>query len=473
MLTPADSEVLDELVARNLDAGKTALERWCPQTPLPSQQMFLDATEPEVLFGGQAGPGKSSGILMRGLKYVDVPGYSALLLKKTYADLSRAGALMDRLGGWLAPTAARWVDREKAWRFPSGAVVAFGYLDNVNDHLNYQGPEYQLIGIDELTQHRETQPLWMQTRLRSIKELGVPEQFVATTNPGGPGHRWVKARYVDPLTRADGCRFIPARLEDNIHIDVDSYRKKLMRQGETVRRQLLEGEWIEDVQGLVYKFIPSRNLTSALPDSHDWSYVLGVDFGASQSKPTTSFSVWAYSVSLGQVYLVLSYKQAALTVSDIADTVTKINNVYDLTRMVADQGALGIGYIREMRQRYGLPITEAKKKNKFGNIKMLNSDLESGRAMIVDGRTGDWQEEASTLLWDDTGLKEMKGMDNHCCDGALYGYMSARHFLYKEPEALPQHGTTAYYEREEKRMIEHELEIVDQTADDALGALFS
>ena len=50
----------------------------------------------EALFGGAAGGGKSSALLMSALQYVDVPGYSAILFRKTFADLSLPGALMDR-----------------------------------------------------------------------------------------------------------------------------------------------------------------------------------------------------------------------------------------------------------------------------------------------------------------------------------------------------------------------------------------
>ncbi|HEX8097837.1 MAG TPA: hypothetical protein VF507_07360, partial [Pyrinomonadaceae bacterium] len=65
---------------------------WIPQSPTERQQLFLDLyDEREVFYGGAAGGGKSSCLLMDALRYVDVKGYAALLLRRTYADLSKPG----------------------------------------------------------------------------------------------------------------------------------------------------------------------------------------------------------------------------------------------------------------------------------------------------------------------------------------------------------------------------------------------
>jgi hypothetical protein len=51
-----------------------------------------------VLYGGTAGGGKSDALLMAALQYVDVPGYSALLLTRSFAALSQSGAIMAKTG---------------------------------------------------------------------------------------------------------------------------------------------------------------------------------------------------------------------------------------------------------------------------------------------------------------------------------------------------------------------------------------
>ncbi len=120
------------------------LNRYIPHEPTEKQALFLLHDHiPEILYGGSAGGGKSDALLMAALQYVDEPGYAALLLRRTYADLSLPGAIMSRSFEWLSGTDAVWHDKEKTWIFPSGATLSFGYLDGPRDHYRYQGSEFQ------------------------------------------------------------------------------------------------------------------------------------------------------------------------------------------------------------------------------------------------------------------------------------------------------------------------------------------
>ena len=73
---------------------------FCPEKPSLTQKTYLRCSDMEALFGGAAGGGKSSALLMAALQYVDVPNYSAILFRRTYADLALPGALMDRFLSW-------------------------------------------------------------------------------------------------------------------------------------------------------------------------------------------------------------------------------------------------------------------------------------------------------------------------------------------------------------------------------------
>jgi predicted phage terminase large subunit-like protein len=239
-------------------SNQPAAIKWnpfCDQggTPTPRQKAFLACNHyREGLFGGQAGGGKSSALLMAALQYAEVPGYSALLLRRTYADLALPGALMDRAGEWLQPTAASWNSSTKTWHFPSGATITFGYLENEKSKYRYQGSELQYIAWDELTQFPLSVYTYLFSRLRKTRGGhldNVPLRVRAGSNPGGEGHAWVYERFIVGATenaRTGRRLFIPASLLDNPHVDAQSYTESLAELDEVTKAQLLQGLWITD-----------------------------------------------------------------------------------------------------------------------------------------------------------------------------------------------------------------------------------
>ena len=219
------------------------LNKYIPIQPTETQAAFLLLDCREALYGGAAGGGKSVALLAAALQYVDVPGYNALLLRRTFAALAKPGALIDLAHEWLQGTDAVWNEQRKQWTFPSGATLSFGYLDTENDKYQYQGAAYQFIGFDELTQFTRTQYTYLFSRKRRGKNLqGVPMRTRAASNPGGEGHEWVFERFFTEGSEK-GRVFIPAKLTDNPHLDADEYRESLSELPESERLQLEHGDW--------------------------------------------------------------------------------------------------------------------------------------------------------------------------------------------------------------------------------------
>jgi predicted phage terminase large subunit-like protein len=104
---------------------------------------FMLSDEPEVFFGGSAGGGKSDALLMAALMFAEVPGYDAIIFRRTYPELSMPGGLLERSHEWLKKTQAHWSGMTKTWTFPSGATVSFGHMENENDRFNYKSAEFQ------------------------------------------------------------------------------------------------------------------------------------------------------------------------------------------------------------------------------------------------------------------------------------------------------------------------------------------
>lgn len=252
---PTKHTAADRLMTARVISGPR-VTRFVPFRPTAKQAAMLILDDLEVFYGGAAGGGKSAGLLMAALQYVDVPGYSALLLRRTYPELSLADGLIPLANEWLQVTDARYRASSFTWQFPSGATLTFGYLQYEQDKYRYQGASFQFIGFDELTHFTETQYRYLFSRLRRPRLSDrfppaadgltldrVPLRIRSASNPGGIGHDWVRGRLVSPATREPESVYIQAKLADNPHLDADSYVRSLFHLPKADRERLLNGDW--------------------------------------------------------------------------------------------------------------------------------------------------------------------------------------------------------------------------------------
>jgi len=334
-------------------AKREAGEKFVPHEPHPRQAEFLALETREAMYGGAAGGGKSDALLMAALQYVHVPGYSAILFRRTYQDLNLPGAIMARSHEWLAGTGATWNGTDKRWTFPSGAVLSFGYLDTDRDRFRYASAEFQYIGFDELTSFPEGWYRFLFSRLRRRQGVDVPLRMRSATNPGGLGHEWVRRRFIEP---GDPTRpFIPAKLDDNPSLDAKEYREALAQLDTTTRRQLEDGLWIRDAEGLVYRYNPPINVIRAAPECD--RYVLGIDYG---TRSPTAFVLMGWKKHDPTVYVLRAWKKAGMSPSEAGEAVQEIRDelrIQDKSlAIVGDTGGLGAGYVEEAQRRFHLPI---------------------------------------------------------------------------------------------------------------------
>lgn len=183
---------------------------------------------------------------MAALQHIDIPGYAALLLRRTYTDLILADSLLDRAHQWMGGTAAVWNAEAKTFVFPSSATVTFGHLQSERDKYRYDSSAYHLIAFDEGTQFTETQYLHVGFGRRRRPKDGpastIPLRTLMGSNPGGIGHAWVKQRFLVG-GKAAGRIFVPALLEDNPFLDRDAYAESLMELDPVTRQQRRWGDW--------------------------------------------------------------------------------------------------------------------------------------------------------------------------------------------------------------------------------------
>jgi hypothetical protein len=262
------------------------LSRYTPYPPSAPQLAFLMldlAGVRESFYGGAAGGGKSDALLMSALQYVHVPGYRALILRRTFKQLSKGDALIPRSHEWLHDSDAAWNEEKKTWTFPSGATLEFGHVETEAAKYDYQGAAYQFIGFDEQTQFTETMYDYIgftrSRRRRSMKLAGVPIRVRATGNPGGEGHDWVLRRLVAAETRKPGAVFIPAKVADNPGLDVEEYAESLAGLPEALRRQLLDGDW-GVFEGAAYAmFDEDLHVVAPFAIPSEWDRFEQMDYG--------------------------------------------------------------------------------------------------------------------------------------------------------------------------------------------------
>ena len=398
--------------------------------PKPMRCITVDNPTGLFLAGREMVPThNSSALLIAALQYVHVPGYSALILRRTFTDLSLPGSIMDRAREWLSRTSATWNDRDKRWTFPSGATLQFGYCDTDRDRYRYQGTEVQFLGIDEATQWPEGWYRYLLSRLRRRENLNVPLRARLASNPGGIGHHWVRRRFVDPSTAVGA--YVPARLDDNPHLDREGYRRSLELLDATTRAQLLDGIWVADGSGLVYPYDPTRCDVAATPELT--RHVLGIDYGVTDA---TAFVVVGWREHDPTVYVVHAEKTSKTIPSEAAQRARELAARYRVDRIVGDEGGLGKGFAEEARRRFGVPIQPAEKTNKRGYQSLLAGALERGevRLLMPQGRAlaAEWAE----LPWNDTRTHEAEGFENHASDACLYAWRAAGAYR-EQPDAQP------------------------------------
>lgn len=226
-----------------------------PQTSLIACPVF------EVFFGGARGGGKTEGSVGDWLDHAGRYGEAAIgvffrrKFKQLEEVIARTQLLFPQLG-------AKYNQQKAEWAMPNGGRLKFRYLERDSDAQEYQGHNYTRVYVEEVTNFPSPAPInLLRGTLRSAH--GVPVGMRLTGNPGGPGHHWVKARYITPaptgwkilkeeLSGLQGEKlileriFIPSRISDNILLlRNDPFYVARLRQAGSMAlvKAWIEGNW--------------------------------------------------------------------------------------------------------------------------------------------------------------------------------------------------------------------------------------
>lgn len=273
---------------------------WDPQ-PGPQTSALLADWCDDLFFGGERGGGKSD--FQLGYQEDGALRYSrawrGIMFRKAYPEIeelqARATEIFPGSGGVYKTQPSADYPYSNAWYWPNGASVKMRYIERDQDYGRYHGHQYTGISADEVTEYASPKGiLKMLSTLRSAE--GVPCSIRMTGNPGGIGHAWVKARYIDvappytPYSDPDSGltrMFIPSKTADNVIMLASdpNYRQRILAStggNEVLRKAWLEGCW--DIVAGAFFTEWSRAVhvipTASLPES--WPRYLSFDWGSAR-----------------------------------------------------------------------------------------------------------------------------------------------------------------------------------------------
>jgi len=308
------------------------------------QTQYLASSEREVLYGGAAGGGKSYATLADPLRNLNNQDFSGLLVRHTTEELRELIQKSQELYPKAIPN-IKWSERKSQWTTPRGGTLWMSYLDRDTDVMRYQGQAFNYVAFDELTQWNSPYSWnYMRSRLRSAnKDLGL--YMRATTNPGGPGHSWVKKMFIDPakpntpfwatdietsevLKFPQGHskagqplfkrRFIPASLFDNPYLaESGDYEAMLLSLPEHQRKQLLEGNWDVNEGAAFPEFNRKIHVTDPYDIPKSWTRFRSCDYGYGSYTGV----VWLAVSPTEQLIVYRELYCSRVTATDLADMI--------------------------------------------------------------------------------------------------------------------------------------------------------
>lgn len=260
-----------------------------------SQEHAITCPCNHILYEGTRGPGKTDWQLMFFRQYVG-QGYGrfwrGVIFDREYKNLDD---LVSKSLRWFPQffDGAKFLHSAShyKWVWPTGEELLFRQLKRAQDYWNYHGQEFPFIGWNELTKYptREYYDSMMSCNRTSFlpeehtpkDEKGryktpdgkplpeIPLVVPSTTNPYGPGHNWVKARFIDP---APPGKII--RTEIDVFNPRTQVREKIVRTQVRIFGSYKENRFLSPVYVASLESITDENKRRAWLHG-DWDIVAG------------------------------------------------------------------------------------------------------------------------------------------------------------------------------------------------------
>lgn len=301
-----------------------------PWVPIPgtSQELALDTRAHVTLYHGTRGPGKTDTQLMRFYRRVGM-GYGhfwrGVIFDREYKNLDD---LVSKSKRWFYGhgDGARFLSStaDYKWVWPTGEELLFRAVKKDDDYWDYHGQEFPFEGWNELCKYPT--PTLFESLMSCNRSSFTPEkdgpkdriippiplEIFATANPYGPGHAWVKRRFID---RAPNGRIVRDKFNvfnpktkqreeiektqvaiwgsarENIYLDPQYMATLEATRDVNKRKAWLEGDWSIVAGGaIVDVWDETKHVIPRTPIPANWRVDRAFDWGSSHPFATVWFA---------------------------------------------------------------------------------------------------------------------------------------------------------------------------------------
>ena len=283
--------------------------------PNPKQEEFFRARARFVAYGGARGGGKSWSVRQKAkLMALRYAGIRILILRRSFPELRENHILPLKAD---LRDVALYKETDKAFAFPNGSRLVFGYCATEHDVDQYQGQEYDVIFIDEATHFTEYQFSTLTACLRGANRF--PKRMYLTCNPGGVGHMWVKRLFVDrefkSTEKPENYVFIQAKATDNPALveNDPGYLEMLDNLPDGLREAWRDGRWDVFAGQYFPEFQRESHVIASRVLPEEWPRYRVIDYGLDMLA-----CYWAAIDYDGRMWIYRELCRPGLKVSDAA-----------------------------------------------------------------------------------------------------------------------------------------------------------
>ena len=376
-----------------IDVIKTA------STANEKQDLFFAANARHIAYGGSRGGGKSWAMRIKFvLLAVTYENLRLLLLRRTLPELreNHVLPLQSLLYGF-----ATYKDSEKAFIFPNGSRIKLGYCDNESDVYQYQGQEYDVIGMEEATHFTDDMRIFFTTCNRSTRTDFKPRMYY-TSNPGGIGHTWFKRLFIDReyqnKEKAEDYIFIPAQVYDNkiLMENNPEYVEALENLPDDMKKAHLYGDWNVFAGQYFKEFRRDIHVIEPFAIHEHWNKYISLDYGLDK------LACYWYAIDIhNNVYVYKELYESNLIISAATQRIKEVNGTDNIKIRYAPPD------LENRRQDTGKSAFDIFRENGISLLKADNRRVDGWLAVkewikpveVKDEQTGEIKKESKLKIF--------------------------------------------------------------------------